>query len=183
MADADSNATDPTEDSPADPPVDSTEASTDASPENTTESETEAAAPSDAESQTESETEADTPTEAKREAAPEETASPLPPSPDTGAKPTLQQLPPYSRSLLKIVMPAAVTLATTKQPVRRIVELAPGSIIQFDKSCDDPLDLEISGHPLASGEVVKIGDKFGLRITSIVSPGERFHAVKGMANR
>jgi flagellar motor switch protein FliN/FliY len=83
-------------------------------------------------------------------------------------------LPTYTKSLLKIRVPISVTLATSKQPLNRIVELAPGSIIPFDKSCDDTLCLEVNNRPVAVGEAVKVGDKFGLRITSIILPPERF---------
>jgi flagellar motor switch/type III secretory pathway protein FliN len=83
-------------------------------------------------------------------------------------------LPVYSRSLLKIKVPVRVTLASTKLPVRKIVELSPGTLIQFPKLCEEPLDLEVGQHPVARGEAVKIGEKFGLRITSIILPGERF---------
>lgn len=86
----------------------------------------------------------------------------------------LGQLPPYMRSLLRIKVQLSVALATTQQPVRRIVELSPGSIIQFDKRCDESLELRVDGQNVALGEAVKVGDKFGLRITSMVLPSERF---------
>lgn len=89
----------------------------------------------------------------------------------------LAQLPPYSRSLLRIEVPVVVTLATTRQPVSRVLELAPGTILHFDKSCDDPLLLSIGGCDVAVGETVKVGDKFGLRIMSMVMPEEQFERV------
>jgi flagellar motor switch protein FliN len=88
-------------------------------------------------------------------------------------------LPPYTRNLLRIKVPVGVTLAHKKQPVQAIVELVPGAIIQFNKSCDEMLELEISGRPAAVGECVKVGDKFGLRITSMMLPDERFAKVSG----
>ena len=91
----------------------------------------------------------------------------------------LRQLPPYSRSLLKIKVPVTVTLATSKQSVRSILGLVPGSIIQFEKLCDEMLTLEVGDHRVAEGETVKVGDKFGLRLTSMVLPDERFHTVRG----
>ncbi len=90
----------------------------------------------------------------------------------------LRGLPIYSRSLLRVKVPLVVSLAHKRQPVDRIVELGPGSIIQFDKSCEEMLDLYLGGRMIANGEAVKIGDKFGLRITNIVLPDERFHPVK-----
>ena len=93
-------------------------------------------------------------------------------------KPTLPltsgDLPPYTRSLLRIKVPVVVTLAEKRQKLSRIVELGPGSIIQFDKSCEEMLDLEVGNQAVACGEAVKVGDKFGLRITAMVMPDERF---------
>lgn len=83
-------------------------------------------------------------------------------------------LPPYTRSMLRIQVPVMVTLASKKQSINKIVELGPGSIIKFDKLCDEMLELEVGGRPIAEGEAVKVGDKFGLRISSMILPGERF---------
>lgn len=90
---------------------------------------------------------------------------------------SLHALPAYTRSLLKVSVPLTVTLASKKQPVCRILELGPGSIIQFDKSCEEMLDVELNGHRIAEGEPVKIGDKFGIRLTAVTLPGERFKSV------
>ncbi|HEV2972717.1 MAG TPA: FliM/FliN family flagellar motor switch protein [Pirellulales bacterium] len=89
------------------------------------------------------------------------------------------RLSSYTRSLLHIQVPVVVTLAAKKQPVGQIIELGPGSIIHFAKSCEEMLDLSVGGHRVAQGEAVKVGDKFGLRITSLILPGERFKAVGG----
>jgi flagellar motor switch protein FliN len=86
-----------------------------------------------------------------------------------------KDLPPYTRTLLRITVPVVVTLARKRQALSRILELSPGSIIQFDKPCEDMLELMIGNRPVAVGEAVKVGDKFGLRITSIAAPEERFH--------
>ena len=91
---------------------------------------------------------------------------------------TPSALPPYTQNLLRIKVPMMVTLAQKKQPVRTIVELVPGAIIQFNKSCDEMLELEVSGEPIALGECVKVGDKFGLRVTSVMLPEERFKSVR-----
>jgi flagellar motor switch/type III secretory pathway protein FliN len=90
----------------------------------------------------------------------------------------VEELPAYSRSLLRIKVPVIVTLAETKQPIGRIVELGPGTIIQFDKSCEEMLSLQVGDQPVAEGEAVKVGDKFGIRLTSLRLPGERFKPVK-----
>ena len=90
-------------------------------------------------------------------------------------------MPQYGRSLLKIEVPVIATLARKKQSIADIIELAPGDIIQFDKSCEDALDLEVGNQPVALGEAVKVGDKFGLRIISIVMPDERFEPLGGQS--
>lgn len=90
----------------------------------------------------------------------------------------LAQLPAYARSLLRIQVPLVVTLATTRAPVSRVLELAPGTILHFGKPCDDPLTLSVGASEVAVGETVKVGDKFGLRITSMVLPEEQFQPVR-----
>ncbi len=99
------------------------------------------------------------------------------------ARVTIDDLPPYSRSLLRIRVPVVVTLAQKRQALSRITELGPGAIIQFDKSCEETLELDVGGHAVAVGDAVKIGDKFGLRITSMVLPGERFETVASPKRR
>jgi flagellar motor switch protein FliN/FliY len=94
------------------------------------------------------------------------------------SQPAGRELPQYTRSLLRIQLPVVVTLARKAQPLGRILELAPGSIIQFDKSCEEMLDLEVGGLSIATGEAVKVGDKFGLRVNSMILPEERFRPLQ-----
>ena len=75
-------------------------------------------------------------------------------------------------------MLASVSM-TSRAFAKYIMELGPGSILQFEKSCDEHLRLEVAGRDIAEGEAVKIGDKFGLRVSSIILPEERFHPVQG----
>jgi flagellar motor switch/type III secretory pathway protein FliN len=93
----------------------------------------------------------------------------------SGGLATLENLPPYSLSLLRIHMPVAVILAGKKEKVGEILQLCPGSIIKFDKACDEALALAVGNVPVAEGDAVKVGDKFGLRISKILLPSERFH--------
>jgi flagellar motor switch protein FliN/FliY len=78
----------------------------------------------------------------------------------------------FWKSLLRIQADVAVVLAQQPIPVDRILHFVPGIMIQFDKACDSPLTLEVKGQKVAEGEVVKIGDKFGLRITEVCQHGE-----------
>lgn len=94
------------------------------------------------------------------------------------AQPSAPPLPKHTRSFFKVRVPVSVNLATQKQTVQDIIDLVPGSIIKFDKSCDELLDLVVGDQMIAAGEVVKVGDKFGLRIRNIVVPQEQFVAIK-----
>lgn len=87
-------------------------------------------------------------------------------------------LPGYSRSLLKVELPVRVVLATKKESLQDIVELASGSILKFEKSCEELLHLQVGEHKIALGEAVKIGDKFGFRVSSIIMPEEHFSKVR-----
>jgi flagellar motor switch/type III secretory pathway protein FliN len=88
------------------------------------------------------------------------------------------QLPGYSRSLLRIPVPVSVNLAVKKETVQEVVELVPGSIIKFEKGCDELLHMVVGGQTIAEGEAVKIGDKFGFRVTAMVMPEEHFIPVQ-----
>jgi flagellar motor switch protein FliN/FliY len=72
--------------------------------------------------------------------------------------------PTFSQGLLRIRVPLRVTLAAQRKSIQEIIELGPGSIIKFEKTCDEPLELAVGDRPFATGEVIKVGDKFGLRI-------------------
>ena len=118
---------------------------------------------------------ADTPSENLEQpaeaAAAEGVAAPEAPQAVTGIEAELNRLPEYSRRLLQILVPVRVTLASQRKSIQEIIELGPGSIVKFDKTCDEPLELCIGDRPVAQGEVVKVGDKFGLKISGLVITG------------
>jgi flagellar motor switch protein FliN/FliY len=89
----------------------------------------------------------------------------------------LSHLPAHTRSLLKIEVAVTVTLARQRRPIHEITELGPGTLVKFDKTYDEPLELTVGDLPIARGEVVKVGDKFGLRIGKLIRPHERFASV------
>ncbi|MDR2439011.1 MAG: FliM/FliN family flagellar motor C-terminal domain-containing protein [Planctomycetaceae bacterium] len=92
---------------------------------------------------------------------------------------SVDDLPSFSRSILKIKIPVAAVLARAPKSIKTILELGVGSVIQFDKSCDDFLEIEVGQSvTIATAEAVKVGDKFGFRINSILLPEERFRKVE-----
>lgn len=76
----------------------------------------------------------------------------------------------YQSGILKIQTEVSVTLARQNVPLQKVLGLVPGSMLVFEKHYAEPLILEANGLPIATGETVKIGDKFGMRILEIVSP-------------
>jgi flagellar motor switch protein FliN len=85
-----------------------------------------------------------------------------------GVEQGVDQIPTYARGLLKIRLPLCVTLASQRKSIQEITELGPGSIIKFDKTCDEPMELLVGDRRIAQGDVVKVGDKFGLRISGLL---------------
>lgn len=75
---------------------------------------------------------------------------------------------------MQVKVPVIVTLAEKKMRIDQLLKLVPGVMIQFEKPYDSPMIVEVVDQPIAQGEVVKTGDKFGLRITEILNPPERF---------
>lgn len=91
----------------------------------------------------------------------------------------LEDLPGYTRSALKVKVPVATILARARKPIKTILELGVGSIIQFEKSCEEMLEIEVGQSiVIAAAEAVKVGDKFGFRISTVVLPEERFRRVE-----
>ena len=75
--------------------------------------------------------------------------------------------------LLDIKLQLAVELGRCELPIKKVLELTRGSIIELDKVAGEPVELYANGKLVAHGEVVVIEDNFGLRITSITEPEER----------
>ena len=90
-------------------------------------------------------------------------------------KPSAEPAAPHRHqsAVLAIETPISVILAEKKESLARILNLAPGAMLTFDAHCDEPLSLEAGGQRVATGEAVKIGDKFGLRIREITGPPRR----------
>ena len=84
------------------------------------------------------------------------------------------QLPAHAQSKLRINVPLVVQLATKKETVGEIVKIVPGAILQFDQPCNEMLGLYVNNQQIATGEAVKVDDRYGLRIVEFTEPGERF---------
>jgi flagellar motor switch protein FliN/FliY len=72
--------------------------------------------------------------------------------------------------LMDVNMQFTVELGRTQMPVRQILELQNGSVVELDRIAGDAVDVFINEHLMARGEVVVVDDKFGVRITELISP-------------
>ena len=79
--------------------------------------------------------------------------------------------------LMDIKLQLTVELGRTELPIRKVLELTRGSIIELEKVAGEPVELYANGKLVAHGEVVVIEDNFGLRITSITDPEDRLRGI------
>ncbi|MDR7379530.1 flagellar motor switch protein FliN/FliY [Rhodoferax ferrireducens] len=75
--------------------------------------------------------------------------------------------------VLDIPVTLSVELGRTKVPIKYILQLAQGSVVELDALAGEPMDVLINGYLIAQGEVVVVNDKFGIRLTDVVTPSER----------
>lgn len=76
-------------------------------------------------------------------------------------------------ALLDIPVTLTVELGRVKLPLERVTQLAQGSLVELAKASNEPVDVLVNGTPVARGEVVTVGEKYGIRILELVSPEER----------
>lgn len=75
--------------------------------------------------------------------------------------------------ILDIPVQLTVELGRTRIPIKHILQLAQGSVVELETLAGEPMDVLINGYLIAQGEVVVVNDKFGIRLTDIVTPSER----------
>jgi len=80
--------------------------------------------------------------------------------------------------VLDIPLKVTVELGRTSVLIKDLLMLGQGSILELDKSAGDALDIFVNGKLIAKGEVVVVNEKFGIRITDIISPVERIESLK-----
>jgi len=115
-------------------------------------------------------------------AAMAEQATVAPSQPAEPAKPhAFEQLGPGGSSatqndldmILDIPVQLTVELGRTKMPIKNLLQLAQGSVVELAGMAGEPLDVMINGFLIAQGEVVVVNDKLGIRLTDIITPSER----------
>jgi flagellar motor switch protein FliN/FliY len=79
--------------------------------------------------------------------------------------------------VLDIPVLLSVELGRTKVPIKHILQLGQGSVVELDALAGEPMDVLVNGYLIAQGEVVVVNDKFGIRLTDVVTPSERLRRV------
>lgn len=75
--------------------------------------------------------------------------------------------------ILDIPVQITVELGRTKITIKNLLQLAHGSVVELDAMAGEPMDVLVNGTLIAQGEVVVVNDKFGIRLTDIITPSER----------
>ena len=83
---------------------------------------------------------------------------------------------------LDVILDVPVTLSMevgrTRIPIRNLLQLNQGSVVELDRAAGEPLDVFVNGTLVAHGEVVVVNEKFGIRLTDVISPAERIKKLK-----
>jgi flagellar motor switch protein FliN/FliY len=83
---------------------------------------------------------------------------------------------------LDVVLDIPVTLAMevgrSRISIRNLLQLNQGSVVELERATGEPLDVYVNGTLIAHGEVVVVNDKFGIRLTDVISPAERIRKLK-----
>lgn len=88
-------------------------------------------------------------------------------------------LPRELKRIFKIEVPIIVRLSQRDMSMEDILSLTPGSIIEFETACDDDLSLAVGNRTIGSGQAVKVGENFGIRITHLANMSKRIRAMGG----
>ncbi len=105
------------------------------------------------------------------------TASPAPLKPlqnDASAVPAAANLD----LILDIPVTIAMEIGHTSISIRHLMQLNQGSVVELDRLAGEPLDVLVNGTLIAHGEVVVVNEKFGIRLTDVISPAERVAKLK-----
>jgi len=80
--------------------------------------------------------------------------------------------------ILDIPVSVSMEIGRTRMPIRNLLQLNQGSVVELDRLAGEPMDVLVNGTLIAHGEVVVVNEKFGVRLTDIISPAERVKRLK-----
>jgi flagellar motor switch protein FliN/FliY len=73
----------------------------------------------------------------------------------------------------------SMEIGRSRISIRNLLQLNQGSVVELDRLAGEPMDVLVNGTLVAQGEVVVVNDKFGIRLTDIISPSERVKRLRG----
>lgn len=80
--------------------------------------------------------------------------------------------------ILDVPITIAMEIGRTRINIRNLLQLTQGSVVELDRLAGEPMDVLVNGTLIAHGEVVVVNDKFGIRLTDVISPAERVRKLK-----
>ena len=80
--------------------------------------------------------------------------------------------------LLDVPLDLTVEIGRARVAIRELLQLGQGSVLELAKAAGEPLDVLVNGKPVARGEAVMVNDRFGIRLTDILSPSERLAGLR-----
>jgi flagellar motor switch protein FliN/FliY len=92
-----------------------------------------------------------------------------------------QDRPDHDMSLdviLDVPVMLSLEVGRTRIPIRNLLQLNQGSVVELERGAGEPLDVFVNGTLIAHGEVVTVNDRFGVRLTDVVSPSERIRRLR-----
>lgn len=116
-------------------------------------------------------------------AAPSAPAAPRAPMEEFGATPKISNVPqglegPNLDVILDIPVSLSMEVGSTEISIRNLLQLNQGSVVELDRLAGEPLDVLVNGTLIAHGEVVVVNEKFGIRLTDVISPSERIKKLR-----
>ena len=80
--------------------------------------------------------------------------------------------------ILDVSVSLSLEVGRTRIPIRNLLQLNQGSVVELERGAGEPLDVFVNGTLIAQGEVVVVNDRFGVRLTDVVSPAERIKRLR-----
>jgi flagellar motor switch protein FliN/FliY len=81
-------------------------------------------------------------------------------------------------AILDVPVTLSMEVGRARIPIRNLLQLTQGAVVELERGAGEPLDVFVNGTLIAHGEVVVVNDKFGIRVTDVISPAERIRRLK-----
>lgn len=88
-----------------------------------------------------------------------------------------QRKPQTLDFILDVTLQVTVEVGRTRMTIQDLLQLGQGSVVELEKLAGEPLDIYINGKQVARGEAVIVNEKFGVRLTDIISPDDRLESI------